>query len=68
MVSQTYLTRCTARRLRVVIVSAITLILLPLEQGKLFAQQAPLPTQGWQQNDPYNGQYSGQYGPAHNVR
>jgi hypothetical protein len=63
MESQTCLDRYVTRRLRIVIVSAIMLILLPLEPGKLFAQQAPLPAQGWQQNDQYNGQYSGQYAP-----
>ncbi len=37
---------------------AMALLLLPLGQGELFAQQAPPPGQEWSQNDPYNGQYA----------
>jgi hypothetical protein len=37
---------------------AIMMLLLPLAQMHLFAQQAPLPGPGWQQNNPYNGQYA----------
>jgi Protein of unknown function (DUF3300) len=43
----------------VLVPSAITFILLILGHGKLRAQQAPPPPDepGWQENDPYNGQY-----------
>jgi hypothetical protein len=41
-----------------VVALAIALLLLPLGQGELFAQQAPPPGQEWSQNDPYNGQYA----------
>jgi len=37
---------------------AMALLLLPLGQGELFAQQAPPPGQGSSQNDQYNGQYA----------
>jgi hypothetical protein len=40
------------------IVLGMTMLLLPLGQVELFAQQAPLPGQPESQNDPYHGQYA----------
>ena len=37
---------------------AMALLLLPLGQGELFAQQAPPPGEGSSQNDPHNGQHA----------
>jgi len=37
---------------------AAALLVLPLGQGELFAQQAPPPGQGGLQNNPYSGQYA----------
>src|ERR1035437_4199951 len=51
-------TRDVAQVLRRVVALAIALLLLPLGQGELFAQQAPPPGQEWSQNDPYNRQYA----------
>jgi uncharacterized protein DUF3300 len=46
------------RRARTSVAPGLLLIvLLPFVQGKLFAQQPVPPSQGWSQNDPYNGQY-----------
>jgi hypothetical protein len=36
----------------------MALVLLPLAEVDLFAQQAPPPGQGWPQNNQYNGQYA----------
>ena len=47
-----------ARALRRLVALAMALLLLPLGQAELFAQQAPPPGQGSSQNDPYNGQYA----------
>ena len=47
-----------AQALRPLMVLAIAMLLLPLGQVELFAQQAPLPGQSESQNDPYNGQYA----------
>lgn len=44
--------------LRRLVALAMALLLLPLGQGELFAQQAPPPGQEWSQNGPYNGQYA----------
>src|ERR1039457_2110904 len=51
-------TRDVAQVLRRVVALAIALLLLPLGQGELFAQQAPPRGQEWPQNDPYSGQYA----------
>ncbi len=51
--------------LRRVVALAIALLLLPLGQGELFAQQAPPPEQEWQQNDPANGQYTPDQQPGY---
>ena len=40
------------------IAPALVLIVLSSWQGRLLAQQALPPGQGWSQNDPYGGQYS----------
>ena len=47
-----------AQALRCLVALAMALLLLPLGQGELFAQQAPPPGQEWPQNDPYNGRYA----------
>jgi hypothetical protein len=47
-----------ARMLKRLLALAIALLLVPLGQEELFAQQAPPPEQGESQNDAYNGQYA----------
>src|ERR1039457_6943683 len=51
-------TRGEAQALRRLVALAMALLLLPLGQEELFAQQAPPPGQEWSQNDPYNRQYA----------
>jgi hypothetical protein len=53
----TGVTGSVAQVLRSTVALAMVLLLLPLGQGELFAQQAPPPGEGSSQNDPYNGQY-----------
>ena len=47
-----------AQTLRRLLALAMALLLLPLGQEQLFAQQAPPPDQPESQSDPYNGQYA----------
>ena len=47
-------TRVEAQALRRLVALAMALLLLPLGQAELFAQQVPPPAQEWSQNDPYN--------------
>ena len=51
-------TGSVAQVLRSMVALAMALLLLPLGQGELFAQQAPPPGQGASQNDRYNEQYA----------
>src|ERR1017187_5747196 len=51
-------TRGVAQVFTRLVALAMALLLLPLGQGELFAQQAPPRGQEWPQNDPYNGQYA----------
>jgi len=47
-----------ARQLGGLLATAVVVLLLLLEPGRLFAQPTPLGDQGWSQNDQYNGQYT----------
>jgi hypothetical protein len=50
-------TASVAQVFRSTVALAMALLLLPLGQGELFAQQAQPPGNGSSQNEPYNGQY-----------
>jgi hypothetical protein len=54
-----------AQALRRLVALAMTLLVLPLGQGELFAQQAPTLVQEGSQNDPYNGQYAPDQQPGY---
>ncbi len=57
-VAATSTAKNAARQLRGLLALALVVLLLLLEPGRLFAQQAWPSEQGWSRNDRYNGQYA----------